>query len=47
MDYHKRRNVIKNKGLKMADDADEGVEGAFKCLVSITERSGNLRKDLK
>jgi hypothetical protein len=39
----------------MADDVDEhrscisddGVEGAFKCLVSITERSGNLRKDLK
>ena len=28
----------------MADDADEG---AFKCLVNITERSGNLRKDLK
>lgn len=31
----------------MADDAEDGVEGAFKCLVSITERSGNLRKDLK
>jgi ribosomal protein L29 len=31
----------------MVDNADEGVEGAFKCLVSITERSGNLRKYLK
>ena len=31
----------------MADDTEDGVEGAFKCLVSITERSGNLRKDLK
>jgi len=31
----------------MADDAEDGVEGAFKCLVSITERSGNLRNDLK
>ena len=31
----------------MAEDADEGVEGAFKCLVSITDRSCNLRKDLK
>jgi acetolactate synthase regulatory subunit len=32
---------------KMVDDVDEGVEGAFKCLVSITDRSCNLRKDLK
>jgi len=31
----------------MADDTEDGVEGAFKCLVSIIERSGNLRKDLK
>jgi len=31
----------------MADDTEDGVEGAFKCLVSITERSGNLHKDLK
>jgi len=31
----------------MADDADEGVEGSFRRLVSVTERSGNLRKDLK
>ena len=31
----------------MAEDTEDGVEGAFKCLVSITERSGNLRKDLK
>jgi hypothetical protein len=34
-------------GAKMAEDTEDGVEGAFKCLVSITERSGNLRKDLK
>jgi hypothetical protein len=31
----------------MAEDTEDGVEGAFKCLVSIMERSGNLRKDLK
>jgi hypothetical protein len=31
----------------MADDTEYGVEGAFKCLFSIMERSGNLRKDLK
>jgi hypothetical protein len=31
----------------MADDADEGVEGSFIRLVSVTERSGNLRKNLK
>jgi len=31
----------------MADNTEDGVEGAFKCLVSITERSGNLRKDLR
>ena len=31
----------------MAEDKEDGVEGAFKCLVSITEGSGNLRKYLK
>jgi hypothetical protein len=31
----------------MADDTEDGIGGALKCLVSITERSGNLRKDLK
>jgi hypothetical protein len=31
----------------MVDDTEDGVEGACKCLVSINERSGNLRKDLK
>jgi len=31
----------------MAVDADDDVEGAFKCLVNITDRSCNLRKDLK
>lgn len=31
----------------MADDVSEGVESAFKSLVSVMERSGNLRKDLK
>jgi hypothetical protein len=31
----------------MADDTEDGVEGAFKCLVSVTERSENLRKDMK
>ena len=31
----------------MADDVNEGVESALKCLVSVTERSGNLRNDLK
>jgi hypothetical protein len=30
----------------MADDADEGVEGSFIRFVSVTETSGNLRKDL-
>jgi hypothetical protein len=32
---------------KMAEDTEDGVEDAFKFLVSITERSSNLRKDLK
>ena len=31
----------------MADDVNEGVESALKCLVSVTERSCNLRNDLK
>ena len=36
-------------GGKMADDAEEGVEGSFKRLVSVTERSGSgsLRKYLE
>jgi hypothetical protein len=33
--------------VKMAENTEGGVEGAFKRLVIITERSGNLRKDLK
>ena len=32
---------------KMADDVNEGVESALECLVSVTERSCNLRNDLK
>ena len=32
---------------KMADDTDECVEGCLIRLVSVKERSGNLRKDLK
>jgi hypothetical protein len=32
---------------RMADDVNEGVEGALKCRVSVTERSGKLRTDLK
>ena len=31
----------------MADDENQRVENAFNTLVSITEKSGNLRKDLK
>ena len=31
----------------MADDVNQRVEDAFQTLVSITEKSGNLRKDLK
>ena len=31
----------------MADDVIQRVEDAFQTLVSITEKSGNLRKDLK
>jgi len=31
----------------MVDDAEDGVEVAFNCVVSITERSVNLRKDLR
>jgi hypothetical protein len=31
----------------MADDEKQRVENAFSTLVSITEKSGNLRKDLK
>jgi hypothetical protein len=32
---------------KMADDGNQHVEDASKILMSITEKSGNLRKDLK
>jgi hypothetical protein len=31
----------------MADDVSQCVEDEFNTLVSITEKSGNLRKDLK
>jgi hypothetical protein len=31
----------------MADDVNQRVQDAFQTLVSITEKSGNLRKDLK
>ena len=31
----------------MVDDAEDGVEATFKCVVCVTERSGNLRKGLK
>ena len=31
----------------MADDVNQCVEDAFNTLVSITGKSGNLRKDLK
>jgi hypothetical protein len=31
----------------MADDVNQRVEDAFQTLVRITEKSGNLRKDLK
>jgi len=31
----------------MTDDENQQVENAFNKLVSITEKSGNLRKDLK
>jgi len=31
----------------MADDVNQRVEDALEKLVSITERSGNIRKDLK
>jgi hypothetical protein len=31
----------------MADDGNQRVEDAFQTLASITEKSGNLRKDLK
>ena len=31
----------------MVDDVNQRVKDAFKTLVSITEKSGNLRKDLK
>jgi hypothetical protein len=32
---------------KMADEEKQWVEDAFETLVSITEKGGNLRKDLK
>jgi len=31
----------------MADDEDQQVENAFDTLVSITDKSGNFRKDMK
>ena len=31
----------------MVEDVNEGIESALKCLVSVTERSGNLGNDLK
>jgi hypothetical protein len=32
---------------KMADDENRRVEDAFNSLVRISEKSGNVRKDLK
>jgi hypothetical protein len=32
---------------KMADDVDQRLEGALNTLLSITEKSGHLHKDLK
>jgi DNA-binding MarR family transcriptional regulator len=31
----------------MVDDVNQRVQDAFQTLVSITEKGGNLRKDLK
>jgi ElaB/YqjD/DUF883 family membrane-anchored ribosome-binding protein len=38
-----------NKGrrVKMADDVDQCVENALNILLSVTEKSGNLRNDLR
>jgi hypothetical protein len=33
--------------LKMADDVCESIENAFNIIVSTTERSGNVKKELK
>jgi hypothetical protein len=33
--------------LKMADEVDEGIENALNLVVLTTERSGNVKKDLK
>ena len=32
--------------IKITDDEDQQAQNAFKILVSITDKSGNLRKDL-
>ena len=32
--------------IKITDDEDQQAENAFETLVSITDKSGNLRKDL-
>jgi len=34
-------------GSKMADEANLQLESALNTLISIKEKSGNLRKDLK
>ena len=36
-----------NTEFKMADDVDRRLEGALNTLLSITEKSGNLRNDLR
>jgi len=33
--------------MKMADDVIQRVEDALETLLNITEKSGNIRKDLK
>ena len=32
---------------KMADDVHEGIENALNTIVNTTERSGNMKKELK
>jgi hypothetical protein len=43
----REREREREKYIKSADDEDQHIEDVFNTLVSITERSGNLRKDLK
>ena len=46
-DRHTHTHTHRHNTAKMAAEEKQGVNDALETLVSITEKSGNLRKDLK